>query len=163
MQQYKEILNYLKSSKKALLTYSFSNERKKDEFLSNLDYIRYDSVQSILRNHKINQIINQDNSINEWVVVDINDCFTDKTYSGSIAVQRSKIIKSLFPSIENITNQKILLTSPTYFNGNKKHVYWRSFNGGNTLLYQADFVFNIDDKITIIKNRFGTDSYKIGL
>lgn len=158
MQQYKEILNYLKSSKKALLTYSFSNERKKDEFLSNLDYIRYDSVQSILRNHKINQIINQDNSINEWVVVDINDCFTDKTYSGSIAVQRSKIIKSLFLSIENITNQKIILTSPTYFSGNKKHVY-----DGNALLYQADFVFNIDDKITIIKNRFGPDSYKIGL
>ena len=144
MQQYKEILYYLKLSRKSLLLYSYKYERKKDEFLSNLDHIKYESFQSLIRDHKINKIINE--GFTEWIVVDINDFYLnlkDKSVGAKL-----KFMNSIYSKLENITDQKILLTSPQN-TGNIE------ITGTNILVYHSDFIFNIDENINISKNRFG--------
>ena len=167
-----------------LIGYRFSDERIKDEIISNLgrtmtiDLSSSFSMKSILRDMKIDQVLNNDKKI-DYLLLDINDIRnlfkTRNNYTNQDILNSRAIEETIYPIREclrdsrngkDINDIKLIITCPLQSNGlNKDNNMIDAFMGGSTPLYYADLAMIItqknDDKIIkIIKNRDG-DSDKI--
>ena len=168
----------------SLIGYRFADERIKDEIISNLgrtktiDLSSSFSMKSIIRDMKIEQVLNDEEKI-DYLLLDINDIITlfkTKNNFSNKDIKNSRAIEeTIYPIREclrdnrngkKISDIKLIITCPlnttitsTYKNG------MDSFMGGSSPLFCADLGLMItqknDDKIIkIIKNREG-DSDKI--
>lgn len=183
-----ETLDYLydliSENEVTLIGYRFSDERIKDEIISNLgrtktiDLSSSFSMKSIFRDMKIGQVLNDDEKI-DYLLIDINDIrnlfrernnFTNKDIANSRAIE-----ETIYPIREclrdsrngkNICDIKLIITCP--LNTTPSSFYKSgldSFMGGSSPLYCSDLGLMITQKndekiIKIIKNRNG-DSDKI--
>ena len=157
--------------------YTFQNERIKDELISNFNYIdvgKIDSsfsLRSFLRNLKLNSILENDSVKNpEYLVLDLNnirfksDDLRDRQRQINALVEdlRSQLYTDVseFPGNPQF---KFILTSPLYRSGvNSLGNDIQNFIGGSGPLYASDLAFKIsNDKIKVIKNRFGMDNDEI--
>lgn len=180
MLSYQDILNLIKNSDFTLVGYSFKNERIKDELISNFNYIEIEEAnssfcfKSFLRDLKIKSILENARPVRhpEYILLDTNNIiFSDKD---NLLGGRQKIIRSF---VENLRSQlytdysgfneapqfKIILTSSLYRSGvNSEGNNINNFSSGSGPLYVSDLVLSIiDNKIKIIKNRFGNNDDEI--
>lgn len=161
-----------------LIGYRFSDERIKDEIISNLgrtktiDLSSSFSMKSIIRDMKIGQVLNDEQKI-DYLLIDINDnLFRER--NNFIANSRA-IEQTIYPIREclrdsrngkNICDIKLIITCPLNTTPSSSHKSGLdSFMGGSSPLYCSDLGLMITQKndekiIKIIKNRNG-DSDKI--
>lgn len=175
MLSYQDILNLIKGSDITLVGYTFECERIKDELISNFNYIEIEEIdssfsfKSFLRDLKLKSILYNSKSVKypEYILLDINNIRLVDKLEG-----RQKVIKSV---VENLKSQlyteysdlnpqfKIILTTSMYRSGiNSESRDINNFSSGSQPLYFSDLVLTIfNNKITIIKNRFGNNGDEI--
>jgi len=178
MLSYQDILNLIKESDFTLVGYTFKDERIKDELLSNFNYVEIEKVnssfsfKSFLRDLKLESLLENKSVKNpEYILLDINNIrFEEKDSLGG----RQRVIRSF---VENLRSQlytdysefpgssqfKVILTSSLYRSGvNSNNDGINNFSGGSGPIYSSDLALTIiDNKITIIKNRFGNNGDEI--
>jgi len=178
MLSYQDILNLIKESNFTLVGYTFKDERIKDELLSNFNYVEIKEVnssfsfKSFLRDIKLKSIL-EDSSVKnpEYILLDVSNIRIQDTDSLS---GRQKVIRKF---VENLRNHlytdysgfpgtpqfKIILTSSLYRSGiNSEGNDINNFSGGSQPIYVSDLALSIiDNKIKIIKNRFGNNGDEI--
>lgn len=161
-----------------LIGYRFSDERIKDEIISNLgvtkriDLSSSFSMKSFLRDMKIDQVLNEQEKF-DYLLLDINDIIEQRNFT-NVDLSRSGIIKNTIYDIrdhlrdsrngEDISDIKLIITCPLNTGGLNNDIDG-SFMGGSTPLYYADSAMIItqqsnDKVIQVIKNR-ESDSHKI--
>jgi len=175
------LYNQISKVETTLIGYRFSDERIKDEIISNLgrtktiDLSSSFSMKSIFRDMKIGQVLNDEEKI-DYLLLDINDIrtlfrernnFTDQDIESSRAIQSTiyEIRNCLRDSRngEKISDIKLILTCPLNTSGLNNNTI-DAFMGGSTPLYYADLAMIItqqsgDKVIQVIKNR-ESDSHK---
>jgi hypothetical protein len=178
MNSVEDLFDLVKQSDVTLIGYTFRNERIKDELISNFNYVDVGqidwsfSLRSFLRNLKLNSILENDSVKKpDYILLDIGNIpfkNNDALYGRRKFIQtfvedfRSQIYTdcSVFPAKPQI---KIILTTSlnrSVMNSDGNDI--KNFSGGNSTLYVSDLVFTIsDDKIKVIKNRFGIDGDEI--
>lgn len=177
MLSYKDILDLVKESDFTLVGYTFNSERIKDEFISNFSHIEIEEIDSsfsfkqFVRDYRIKSILDNTSVKNpEYVLLDLNNIvFHHTEYLDS----RQKFIKSLvyklrdnlytdelsFPDKPNL---RIIITCPLYKSTSSSGNSINSFIGGSGPIYTSDLALTIiDNKIKIIKNRFGNSGDEI--
>jgi hypothetical protein len=178
------LYNQISKVETTLIGYRFSDERIKDEIISNLrgtktiDLGSSFSMKSILRDMKIEQVLNDEEKI-DYLLLDINDIrtlFKERNSFTNKDISRAGVIKNIIYDIrdclrdsrngKDISDVKLILTCPLQSNGfNKDNNTIGAFMYGSSPLYYADLAMIItqqsgDKIIQIIKNRNG-DSDKI--
>lgn len=170
------LYNQISKTETTLIGYRFSDERIKDEIISNLgrtktiDLDSSFSMKSILRDMKIDQVLNEEEKF-DYLLLDINDIrnyYIEQRNFTNEDISRAGIIKNIIDDIrsglrDNGNDIKLILTCPLQSNGLNRDN--DSFMGGSTPLYYADLAMIItqqsnDKVIQVIKNRKG-DSDKI--
>jgi len=177
MKTVNDLFDLVKQSDVTLIGYTFKDERIKDELISNFNYIEIEkidssfSLRSFIRNLKLNSILENDSVKNpEYLVLDLNNI----RFKPDGLLDRQRQIKAL---VEHLRAQlytdvsefpgkpqfKIILTTSLYRSGvNSLGNDIQNFRGGAGPLYASDLAFTIsNDKITVIKNRFGMDGGEI--
>lgn len=170
----KELFDIIKQSDITLIGYNFRNERTKDEFISNFNYVEIEemdssfSFKSFFRDLKIKSVLENTSVKNpEYILLDINNI----RYNNSDSLGgRQKIIKSTIEKMRDDMydvlstsyllsqpNYKVILTCPLYRSGfNSEGSDIKNFIGGSGPMFVSDLVITLDDnKIKVIKNRFG--------
>lgn len=159
----------------------FSDERIKDEIISNLgstkkiDLSSSFSMKSIFRDMKIDQVLNSEDKI-DYIVLDINDIrtlFKERNNFTNRDMETSRAIQSTIYEIRDylrdnrnnktICDIKLILTCPLNTTG--RNNISGSFMGGQSALYSSDLAViitqqNKENIVKVIKNREG-DSDKI--
>ena len=173
------LYNQISKKETTLIGYRFSDERIKDEIISNLgrtktiDLGSSFSMKSILRDMKIDQVLNEEEKF-DYLLLDINDIrnsYIEQRNFTNEDISRAGIIKNIIDDIrsglrDNGNDIKLILTCPLQSNGlNRDNNMIDAFMGGSTPLYYADLAMIItqqsnDKVIQVIKNRNG-DSDKI--
>lgn len=178
------LYNQISKVETTLIGYRFSDERIKDEIISNLgrtktiDLSSSFSMKSILRDMKIDQVLNEEEKV-DYLLLDINDIRTTYIEQRNFTnedISRAGIIKNIIYDIrdclrdsrngKDISDIKLVITCPLQSNGlNRDNNMIDTFMGGSTPLYYADLAMIItqqssDKVIQVIKNRNG-DSDKI--
>lgn len=128
----------------------------KDDIISNLNHIVVNepnkpTIESLIRNDKINQVLNYDKEDYEYLVVDfmnLKDAFVGNLTSN--VVYKKEQIERL---VKISNSYKIIITCQMYTSALSKSLVQR-FSGGNDLIYSSDFVFSVGEEIEIIKNRW---------
>jgi hypothetical protein len=179
MNSVEDLFDLVKQSDVTLIGYNFQDEKIKDEFISNFNYIDVGEIdssfsfKSFLRDLKLQSILETGEVVKkpDYILLDIGNIpfkNNDVLYSRSKFVRsfvedfRSQIYTdcSVFPAKPQI---KIILTTSlnrSVMNSDGNDI--KNFSGGNSTLYVSDLVFTIsDDKIKVIKNRFGIDGDEI--
>ena len=171
------LYDLISKTETTLIGYRFSDERIKDEIISNLggtkkiDLSSSFSVKSILRDMKIDQVLNEEEKI-DYLLLDINDIrnsYIEQRRFTNEDINRAGIIKNTIYDIrdclrdsrngKDINDIKLILTCPLQSNGlNRDNNMIDAFMGGSTPLYYSDLVVVIsqqsDNKvIQVIKNR----------
>jgi len=184
MEEIDYLYDLISKKETTLIGYRFSDERIKDEIISNLggtktiDLSSSFSMKSILRDIKIDQVLNEEEKI-DYLLLDINDIrnsYIEKRNFTNEDINRAGIIKNIIYDIrdclrdsrngKDINDIKLIITCPLQSNGlNKDNNMIDSFMGGSTPLYLADLAMVItqqsgDKVIQVIKNR-ESDSHKI--
>jgi hypothetical protein len=184
MEEIDYLYDLISKTETTLIGYRFSDERIKDEIISNLggtkmiDLSSSFSMKSILRDIKIDQVLNEEEKI-EYLLLDINDIRNSYIKQRNFTnedINRAGIIKNTIYDIrdclrdirngKDINDIKLILTCPLQSNGlNKDNNMIDSFMGGSTPLYLADLAMVItqqsgDKVIKVIKNR-ESDFHKI--
>jgi hypothetical protein len=183
-----ETIDYLydliSKNETTLIGYRFSDERIKDEIISNLggtktiDLSSSFSMKSILRDIKIDQVLNEEEKI-DYLLLDINDIrnsYIEQRNFTNEDISRAGIIKNIIYDVrdclrdsrngKDISDIKLVITCPLQSNGlNRDNNMIDAFMGGSSPLYSSDLAViitqnNKDKIIKIIKNREG-DSDKI--
>ena len=172
------LYNQISKTETTLIGYRFSDERIKDEIISNLgvtktiDLSSSFSMKSIIRDMKIDQVLNEEKF--DYLLLDINDIrnsYIEQRNFTNEDISRAGIIKNIIDDIrsglrDNGNDIKLILTCPLQSNGlNRDNNMIDAFMGGSTPLYYADLAMIItqqsnDKVIQVIKNRNG-DSDKI--
>jgi hypothetical protein len=178
MKTLNDLFDLIKQSDVTLIGYTFQNERMKDELISNFNYIEVGQIdssfsfRSFLRDLKLKSILENDSvKYPDYILLDTNNIpfkNNDALYG------RQKFLKTL---VEDLRSQlytdcsgfpgkpqfKIILTTSLYRSGvNSEGNDIKNFSGGSSPLYVSDLVFTIsDNKIKVIKNRFGMDGDEI--
>jgi hypothetical protein len=176
------LYNQISKVETTLIGYRFSDERIKDEIISNLvrtktiDLSSSFSMKSTLRDMKIDQVLNDQKKI-DYLLLDINDIRTTYIEQRNFTnedISRAGIIKNIIYDIrdclrdsrngKDISDIKLVITCPLNTRGLNNDIDG-SFMGGSTPLYYADLAMIItqqsgDKVIKVIKNREG-DSDKI--
>ncbi len=173
MKTLNDLFDLIKQSDVTLIGYTFQDEKIKDELISNFNYIDVGQIdssfsfKSFLRDLKLKLILETGVKKPDYILLDIgniplknNDALYEKKKFIRTFVEdlRSQIYTdcSGFPAKAEI---KIILTTSLYRSGMNSD---SNFSGGNYPLYVSDLVFTIsDDKIKVIKNRFGIDGDEI--
>lgn len=173
------LYNQISKTETTLIGYRFSDERIKDEIISNLgrtktiDLGSYFSMKSILRDMKIDQVLNEEEKF-DYLLLDINDIrnsYIEQRNFTNEDISRAGIIKNIIDDIrsglrDNGNDIKLILTCPLNTTMSSSHKSGlESFVGGSAPLYCSDLGLMITQKndekiIKIIKNRNG-DSDKI--
>ena len=177
------LYNQISKVETTLIGYRFSDERIKDEIISNLrgtktiDLSSSFSMKSILRDMKIDQVLNEGEKV-DYLLLDINDIrntYIKQRNFTNDDISRAGIIKNIIYDVRNclrdsrngkdISDIKLVITCPLQSNGlNKDNNTIDAFMGGSTPLYYADLAMIItqqsgDKVIQVIKNR-ESDSHK---
>ncbi len=178
MKKLNDLFDLIKQSDVTLIGYTFQNERIKDELISNFNYIDVGEIDSsfsllsFLRNLKLNSILENDSvKYPDYILIDTNNIPLN---NNDALYGRQKFIKYLVEDLRSQlytdcsgfpgkTQFKIILTTSLYSSGmNSDGNDINNFSGGNGSLYVSDLVFTIsDNKIKVIKNRFGHDGDEI--
>lgn len=177
------LYNQISKVETTLIGYRFSDERIKDEIISNLrgtkkiDLSSSFSMKSIIRDMKIDQVLNEKEEF-EYLLLDINDIrntyikqrnFTNDDISRAGIINIIYDVRNCLRDSRNgkdISDIKLVITCPLQSNGlNKDNNTIDAFMGGSTPLYYADLAMIItqqsgDKVIQVIKNR-EADSHKI--
>jgi hypothetical protein len=167
------LYNQISKVETTLIGYRFSDERIKDEIISNLrgtktiDLSSSFSMKSILRDMKIDQVLNEEEKV-DYLLLDINDIrntYIQRNFSND-DISRAGIIKNIIYDIrdclrdsrngKDISDIKLVITCPLQSNGLNRDN--DTFIGGSTPLYYADLAVVItqqsnDKIIQVIKNR----------
>jgi hypothetical protein len=184
MEEIDYLYDLISKTETTLIGYRFSDERIKDEIISNLgktktiDLSSSFSMKSILRDIKIDQVLNEEEKI-DYLLLDINDIrnsYIEQRNFTNEDISRAGIIKNIIYDVrdclrdsrngKDISDIKLILTCPLQSNGlNRDGNMIDAFMGGSSPLYSSDLAViitqNNEDKIIkIIKNREG-DSDKI--
>ena len=171
------LYNLISKTETTLIGYRFSDERIKDEIISNLgrtktiDLGSSFSMKSILRDMKIDQVLNEEEKF-DYLLLDINDIrnsYIEQRNFTNEDLSRAGIIKNTIYDIrsclrdsrngKDICDIKLILTCPLQSNGlNRDNNTIGVFMGGSTPLYYADLAMIItqqsnDKVIQVIKNR----------
>jgi hypothetical protein len=171
------LYDLISKTETTLIGYRFSDERIKDEIISNIggtkkiDLSSSFSMKSILRDMKIDQVLNEEEKI-DYLLLDINDIrnsYIEQRKFTNEDINRAGIIKNTIYDIrdclrdsrngKDINDIKLILTCPLQSNGlNRDNNMIDAFMGGSTPLYYSDLVVVIsqqsDNKvIQVIKNR----------
>lgn len=178
MKTLNDLFELVKQSDMTLVGYTFEDERIKDELISNFNYVEIEkidssfSLRSFLRDLKLKSILENDSVKNpEYILLDIVNI---PIKNNDALYGRQKFIKTL---VEDLRSQlyadvseflatpqfKFILTAPLYRSGvNYEGNDIQNFTSGSAPLYSSDLAFTIfNDKIKVIKNRFGMDGYEI--
>lgn len=169
----KDIFNLINKSDISLIGYN--NEEQKDEFISNLNYIEINEINSsfcfktFLRDLKINYLFT-DQSIPEYILLDTtNIIYNDKiekllnkslhrqTKIRNIVMKMSEKIYTDFSTVyPQNPSFRLIITCPmnkTLNRGIDKNISDAHFISGNDILYMSQFAMTIiDDEISVIKN-----------
>ena len=184
MEEIDYLYDLISKTETTLIGYRFSDERIKDEIISNLgktktiDLSSSFSMKSILRDIKIDQVLNEEEKI-DYLLLDINDIrnsYIEQRNFTNEDISRAGIIKNIIYDVrdclresrngKDISDIKLILTCPLQSNGlNRDGNMIDAFMGGSTPLYYADLAMIItqqsnDKIIQVIKNR-ESDSHKI--
>lgn len=184
MEEIDYLYDLISKTETTLIGYRFSDERIKDEIISNLggtkiiDLSSSFSMKSILRDMKIDQVLNEEEKL-EYLLLDINDIRNSYIKQRNFTnedINRAGIIKNIIYDIrdclrdsrngKDINDIKLIITCPLQSNGlNKDNNMIDSFMGGSSPLYLTDLAMVItqqsgDKVIQVIKNR-ESDSHKI--
>ena len=179
MNSVEDLFDLVKQSDVTLIGYTFRDEKIKDELISNFNYVDVGQIdwsfsfKSFLRDLKINSILETGEVVKkpDYILLDIGNIpikNNDALYGRQKFIQtfvedfRSQIYTdcSGFPAKPQF---KIILTTSLYRSVvNTDGNYINNFSGGSGPLYVSDLVFTIsNDKIKVIKNRFGMDGDEI--
>ena len=184
MEEIDYLYDLISKTETTLIGYRFSDERIKDEIISNLrgtkiiDLSSSFSMKSIIRDIRIDQVLNEEEKI-DYLLLDINDIRNSYIKQRNFTnedINRAGIIKNTIYDIrdclrdsrngKDINDIKLIITCPLQSNGlNKDNNMIDAFMGGSTPLYLADLAMVItqqsgDKVIQVIKNR-ESDSQKI--
>lgn len=155
-----DIYKYLQLSKFSVIGYTSHYEWMKNDIISNLNHIVVNepnkpTIESLIRNDKINQVLNYDKEDYEYLVVDfmnLKDAFVVNSQSHYLSNIKYK--KEQVERLVKISNSyKIIITSQMYNSALSKSSVQR-FSGGSDLISRSDFVFSVGEEIEIIKNRW---------
>lgn len=157
-----EIYKYLKLSRLSVLGYTYKYENLKNDIISNLNHIIINdpnkhTIESLIRNDKINQVLNYDKENYEYLVVDfmnLKDAFVQKGQSPSSYFDNVKFKKSQIDRLVKLAGSKykVLVTCQMYNTPTQQSI--QKIAVGNDLLYSSELVFTVGEKIEIIKNRY---------
>lgn len=177
MKNIEDLFELVKQSDMTLVGYTFENERIKDELISNFNYVEIEkvdssfSLRSFLRDLKLKSILENDSVKNpEYLVLDLNNIRFKSDDLGDRQRQIGALVEhlraQLYTDVSEFTGKsqfKIILTTSLYRSGvNSLGNDIQNFRGGGGPLYASDLAFIIsNDKIKVIKNRFGIDNYEI--
>lgn len=176
------LYNLISKNETTLIGYRFSDERIKDEIISNLgvtktiDLSSSFSMKSIIRDMKIDQVLNEEKF--DYLLLDINDIrnsYIEQRNFTNEDLSRAGIIKNTIYDIrsclrdsrngKDISDIKLIITCPLNTSVLNNNNIDDTFMGGSTPLYYADLAMIItqqsnDKVIQVIKNR-ESDSHKI--
>jgi hypothetical protein len=182
MKTLNDLFDLVKQSDVTLIGYTFRDERIKDELISNFNYIDVGqidssfSLKSFLRDLKLNSILENDSVKNpDYILLDTgnihlknNNALYERqpTKSQSIKTFVEDLRSQLYADCSGFpgkTKFKFILTTSLYRSGiNSEGNDIKNFTGGSGPLYASDLAFTIsNDKIKVIKNRFGLDGDEI--
>ena len=161
-----DLFKCINLSKFTVIGYNSSSEYEKDLILKKLNSYNISEVyenfnpKQIHRNSILNSILNnKDYTKSNYFHLDINDILVNKDVSYFTSKKIADIIRS-FKS--NIDNFNFILTTQIYKTFDNKSI----LKGGSSMLYLADFVFNLEkenNKIKIIKSRYYQNNIDISL
>lgn len=161
MNSKEDLCNLIDKSTITLIGYTFQDEKKKDELISNFNYVEIKEIgssftfKSFLREQRINQIMDNYKDF-DYILIDLNNIRPDDNNMW----ERSNFIKNVLEKItERIYlekfNYKIIVTSTVYKSISSEI---GSFVGGNQPIYMSDLVVVLKGQIAkVIKNRNGSD------
>ena len=177
MKTLNDLFDLIKQSTMTLVGYTFENERIKDELISNFNYIEIDEIdssfsfKSFLRDLKLKSILENTSVKNpEYLVLDLNNIRLKSDDLGDRQRQIGALVQHLGAQLYTDVSEfpgkpqfKIILTTSLYRSGvNSLGNDIQNFRGGGGPLYASDLAFTIsNDKIKVIKNRFGYDGDEI--
>lgn len=168
-----ELFDLVKQSDMTLIGYTFKDERIKDEFISNFNYIEIEKIdpsfsfKSFLRNLKLDSILISGQTVKkpEYILLDVGNIFYD---SEDIGDRQRQIGNTLMKIRENMYSNfcgvypenpsyKLIITCSLYKSGlNLEGEDINNFIGGHRPLYMSDLGMYIEsDRIKVIKNRHG--------
>lgn len=160
MNSKEDLCNLIDKSTITLIGYTFQDEKKKDELISNFNYVEIEEIgssftfKSFLREQRINQIMDNYKDF-DYILIDLNNIRPDNN-----KMERSNFIRNVLQKlIERIYvekfNYKIIVTSTVYKSHSSEI---GSFIGGNSPIYMSDLVVVLKGQIAkVIKNRNGSD------
>ena len=178
MNSVEDLFDLVKQSDVTLIGYTFQDEKIKDELISNFNYIDVGqidssfSLKSFLRDLKLKSILETGEVVKkpDYILLDIGNI---PIKNNDALYGRQKFIRTFVEDFSQIYTDcsgfpakpqfKIILTTSLYRSGmNSDGNDINNFSGGSAPLYVSDLVFTIsDDKIKVIKNRFGMDGDEI--
>jgi hypothetical protein len=155
MEAIESFFDLLNKSKVSLLGYSVHQERIRDEIVSKIPHIDIGDIyssfsyKSLIRDIKLDSILNNINIKHHWVILDTSRITIDPGEL-SRAKSISNMVRNFSDSLHK-TDIKLLITSHTYSPDAGNY----TFNGGSSMMYVSDLVFRIlEDRISCSKNRF---------
>ena len=179
MKNIEELFDLVKKSDVTLIGYTFRDERIKDELISNFNCVDVGqidssfSLRSFLRDLKLKSILETGEVVKkpDYILLDIGNI---PLKNNDALYGRQKFIKTFVEDFRSQiytncsgfpgkTQFKIILTTSLYRSGiNSEGNDIKNFTGGSGPLYASDLAFTIsNDKIRVIKNRFGLDGDEI--
>ena len=166
MKSIEELFDIIDHCYVTLIGYSFKDEKLKNEFISNFSYIEIEEVnssfdfKSFIRDKKINYLLNNNETISKYIVLDTNNIIFDNYIN--IQMQIFNIVNKIKNSL-NLSfpepNFKLILTSSLHTSVINKE---QNFPNNNRVIFMADLAMTINNGIIkIIKNRNGNNGDEI--
>ncbi len=170
MNSKEDLCSLIEKSPLTLIGYTFQDEKKKDELISNFNYVEIKEIdssfsfKSFLRNEKLNHIL-YDGKKFDYILLDLNDILPT-SYDPSKVFSRVGFIRNVLERLreriwtEGKPQYKIIITSPLNKTFDKAVVTppLGSFVGGNQPIYMSDLVIVLKENLAkVIKNRNGSD------
>jgi hypothetical protein len=130
-----DIIKLIKRSHLSVIGYTYESEYLIYDLLSDIDYTKYETIESLYRGIKLDSILDKKSNI----LIDIPSL-------------RSKDVLNILSNLDD--KVKVILITPIYETLQKRDIGKKEqFMGGNRLLYLADLVISISNsKIELVKN-----------
>lgn len=166
MISYSDLLNLVKESDFTLIGFKLRHERIKDEFISHFSSIEIDEIgpsfsfKTFVRNSKIESVLETESYIKspDFIIINLNNIIIEKE---SYTLGRQKVIKNIISGIKkdlSNTQYKVIFTCYINSSMNSNNGDIANFSSGSLPLYESNLVISIsDNKIKVLKNRFGKD------
>ena len=171
MNDINHLYDLIGESSLTLIGYSFRQERIKDAFISKLNYVQIDeidssfSLHSYIRDLKLDSILNGDDILSpvpgQYVIFDLNNIKSSKRSENSDGTlfEIPKFIRKLTEDIRTTSMlfkfKPILICSMYQTLIGQNDPTGLNFVGGSSPMYASDLVLRFsDDGVSVIKNRY---------